>query len=116
MRSLGSRPGLGAAIWAAAMALVVTIGVVVSSASADPREDDEGRPNILFVLIDDADTKLIERMPAAQALLADGGATLENFIFNQPLCCPSRATMMRGQYNHNTGVQHNGPPDGGYAS
>ena len=35
------------------------------------------------------------------------------FVSNA-LCCPSRATIMRGQYSHNTHVWSNRRPDGGW--
>ena len=73
-------------------------------------------PNIVFVLVDDGALNSMQHMPQTRSLIAGGGATLNQFIYNQPLCCPSRATMLRGQYSHNTGVTSNGGPNGGYRS
>jgi arylsulfatase A-like enzyme len=42
------------------------------------------------------------------------GATFENFYVNVSLCCPSRASILRGQYAHNTGIYRNIPPGGGF--
>jgi N-acetylglucosamine-6-sulfatase len=33
--------------------------------------------------------------------------TFENAVFSQPLCCPSRVTILRGRYPHNTGISAN---------
>jgi arylsulfatase A-like enzyme len=73
------------------------------------------RPNIVFILVDDASAVTLQHMPQTQALIADRGATLTEFIYNQPLCCPSRATMLRGQYSQNTGIVSNNAPDGGFS-
>ena len=72
------------------------------------------RPNIVFIMVDDASTMTLQHMPQTQALIADRGATLTQFVYNQPLCCPSRATMLRGQYSQNTGIVSNDAPDGGF--
>src|SRR4051794_20925581 len=53
-------------------------------------------------------------MPETVALLADGGATFDNYFVNSSACCPSRATTLRGQYEHNTGVLSNGGANGGF--
>ena len=42
------------------------------------------------------------------------GVTFSNFFVDDSLCCPSRASILRGQYVHNTGVLNNGAPAGGF--
>ena len=42
------------------------------------------------------------------------GTVFEQAIASFPLCCPSRATPLTGQYAHNHGVLHNSGPFGGY--
>jgi len=72
------------------------------------------RPNILFILADDLDVAETAYMPRLQALLADQGTWFDNFFVNVSLCCPSRATTLRGQYCQNTQIFGNTPPDGGF--
>jgi arylsulfatase A-like enzyme len=43
-----------------------------------------------------------------------GSPFRQHFVSNA-LCCPSRATILRGQYGHNTGILTNSGPDGGFA-
>ena len=52
-------------------------------------------------------------MPELQRYLVDGGTTFGNAFVTDALCCPSRATILRGQYPHNHGVLTNQPPLGG---
>ena len=72
--------------------------------------------NIVLILTDDLDLELgtISTMPNLQQLLGDQGARFENFIVPLSLCCPSRTTMLTGEYTHNHQVLTNSPPDGGY--
>lgn len=71
------------------------------------------RPNIVFVLVDDlrwdalsctgnqiAKTPNIDR-------IAKEGALFKNFFVTLPLCAPSRATFLTGQYAHRNGVIDN---------
>src|SRR5215211_240917 len=69
------------------------------------------KPNIVFILADDMRKDDLEYMPKTQALLQNTGMTFENAFVSNSLCCPSRATIMRGQYSHNTGVWSNSPTD-----
>jgi N-acetylglucosamine-6-sulfatase len=52
-------------------------------------------------------------MPKLQAKLVSRGLTFRNSFVTDPLCCPSRATILRGQYVHNHGVETNTRPEGG---
>src|SRR5215217_6601758 len=72
------------------------------------------RPNILFVKTDAQpfnDTMMA--MPEIRERVRDRGMTLPNAYVSESLCCPSRASILRGQYPHNTGVLRNDPPMGG---
>ena len=76
------------------------------------------RPNIVFVLTDDLDltsyTSDAARFPEFHALLTEQGTTFSNAFVTDSLCCPSRASILRGQYVHNHGVLDNLPPNGGF--
>ena len=71
-------------------------------------------PNIIFIITDDQDVASLEFMPQVQALLAAQGLQMDNFFVNIPQCCPSRATVLLGQYSHNTGILRNGGDQGGF--
>lgn len=64
-------------------------------------------PNILFILTDDLDNASVAYMPQVKSLLIDRGVSFNNYFVNVSVCCPSRATTLRGQYAHNTGVLNN---------
>jgi arylsulfatase A-like enzyme len=52
-------------------------------------------------------------MPHTLKALGEGGTTFTNSIVSSPLCCPSRAGFLTGEYPHNSGVYDNEP---GYGS
>ena len=109
---------------AAALA-TVTVGAMVSPVGAQPAgpgetDDpadpaDDAQPNIVLVLVDDMRADELQRMPLTQALLVDAGTTFTNAYATFPLCCPSRASILTGQYPHNTGVLNNVAPLGGFS-
>jgi N-acetylglucosamine-6-sulfatase len=74
------------------------------------------RPNILFIITDDADLTLLPRMPGVEEHLVGKGTTFPNAFTPFATCCPSRATILRGQYPHNTGVISNYGTHGGVAA
>ena len=71
-------------------------------------------PNIVFILSDDEDLGIHPFMPKVKALIEDEGVTFDNAFVTYSLCCPSRSSILRGQYPHNTGVLGNLPPQGGF--
>lgn len=73
------------------------------------------RPNIVFVLTDDLSRNLVRYMPHVQELQKDG-TTFDDYFVTDSLCCPSRSSILTGDYPHNTGVFTNNGDDGGYAA
>lgn len=82
----------------------------------------DGKPNILVVMTDDQalsdiyaqTTSGVKAMPNLASLVASQGVTFNNAVDSFPLCCPSRATFITGQYSHNHGVGGNFWPYGWY--
>jgi arylsulfatase A-like enzyme len=63
------------------------------------------QPNILVILTDDqrlAGTMVA--LPTVRRWFGDAGTTFSQAFDTTPLCCPSRATLMSGQFPHNSGV------------
>ena len=73
-----------------------------------------GQKNVVFILTDDMTTSELSAMPNVQSLIAAQGTTFNEAYVSFPLCCPSRATLMSGEYMHNHGVHGNFPPNGSW--
>jgi N-acetylglucosamine-6-sulfatase len=82
----------------------------VRPAIADPAKP---RPNVILILSDDEDVAIHSYMPKTRALIEDQGVSFDNYFVTYSLCCPSRATTLRGQYSHNHRIQGNVLPSGG---
>jgi N-acetylglucosamine-6-sulfatase len=59
------------------------------------------RPNVIVIDTDDQNLTDMPVMQKTLALLAAKGTTFRNSYVSYPLCCPSRATFLTGQYAHN---------------
>jgi N-acetylglucosamine-6-sulfatase len=92
---------------------VAEVGDGAHSGTATSDEPVE-QPNIILILTDDLADDDLSYMPNLRSLLVEQGTTFENAFVTDSLCCPSRATILRGQYAHNHGILENGPPNGGY--
>src|SRR5215211_3126995 len=88
--------------------VLVAVCMVVSGCGFQIRKVPlEDRPSIIFIIADDLDAKSISHMPQLKSLLINKGIIFENAFVTNPLCCPARATVLRGQYSHNHGVLTN---------
>jgi N-acetylglucosamine-6-sulfatase len=74
------------------------------------------QPNILLIVTDDQRWDSLAGMPTVQSELAGHGVTFSNMFVTNPLCCPSRATLLTGRYSHSTGVWTNKGQFGGFKS
>jgi N-acetylglucosamine-6-sulfatase len=99
------------------VSVVLAVLSVVGSAVLTSRSvaHAAGRPNIVLILTDDQRWDTLWAMPAVRNQLMARGVEFTNGHVVNPLCCPSRASILTGQYSHSTGVYSNGPPLGGFS-
>ena len=95
----------------AAAVLAVAIAVVAHGGAAMGAA---GKPNVIMILTDDQTSYELDAMPQTAALLRAKGVTFSRFYDSYPLCCPSRATLLTGEYMHNHLVRGNVPAFGGH--
>jgi arylsulfatase A-like enzyme len=103
------RIGAIAAIFLVLLAQTLPLGI------APPAEAATTQPNIVVVMVDDMEARMVDDLPRLRVLLPERGLSFTSF-YTQPVCCPARASFLRAQYPHNTGVLKNGPPNGGYGA
>jgi arylsulfatase A-like enzyme len=70
------------------------------------------RPNIILIVTDDQPYHTVDYMPFVKTELVKNGVVFENGFATTPLCCPSRASILSGQYAHNHQVLTNTLPLG----
>jgi arylsulfatase A-like enzyme len=102
---------MAVAVLVAAAALALVAGG--SPAAAGPAPE---RPNIVVVMTDDQTLEEMRFLPEVERLIGARGAAFPDTTTNWPICCPSRATFMTGQYAHNHGVLGNSAPMGGFGN
>jgi arylsulfatase A-like enzyme len=70
------------------------------------------RPDVLLVVTDDQRSDSLWAMPVVSNRLAAEGVTLSDAFVVNPLCCPSRASILTGVYAHTHLVYRQTPPFG----
>jgi N-acetylglucosamine-6-sulfatase len=97
--------------WFTWVIFILLTGLVACKVVSQPST----QPNFILILTDDQDEASLAHMPKVQALLVKQGISFSQAFVTTPLCCPSRASILRGQYSHNHQVLHNLTARGGYA-
>jgi arylsulfatase A-like enzyme len=63
-------------------------------------------------MTDDQTLEQMRALPNTRRLIGRQGVKFKRSYVTDPLCCPSRATFLTGQYAHNTGVTSDSGPNG----
>ena len=82
-----------------ALAVALLVGLTPEPSGAQP-----SKPNVIVVMADDLDTHTVDILPRLRSLLHERGTEFTNMIAADPVCCPDRASFLRGQYVHNHGL------------
>ena len=87
---------------------------------------DPVRPNVVVIQTDDqsltslratfrdSDDSVQRVMPKTLDLIGAKGIEFTNYYVSHPVCAPSRATLLSGQYAHTSGFTRNSGPTGGW--
>ena len=79
-----------------------------SAPPAPPVPPRNGKPNILFLVVESTDGRTwtpgyqdgaIPELPTFK-MLQDGGLNFKKHYANVPVCCPSRSTFWSGRHDH----------------
>ena len=112
-RERGRGPERARRVAAAAVSAAVAAAALASLPGAEARSAPpaaSARPNIVLILADDARFDSLKRMPNVRRLIGARGVTFTNAFATTSECCPSRASILCGQYAHTTGVIQNFGP------
>src|SRR4051812_19410074 len=74
----------------------------------------KSKPNFLVIISDDQRADELSAMPIVKHQLIDNGVRFTNGFVSNAICCPSRTSILTGDYSHTTGVFGNEPPNGGF--
>lgn len=98
------------------LAVNETVRGVHASPTAVSAADGGAEPSIVVIVTDDQRWDTLRYMPTVRRDLVDRGVTFRNAFVVNSACCPSRASILTGEYSHSTGVYTNRGAEGGYNS
>jgi N-acetylglucosamine-6-sulfatase len=100
-----------------ALLAVLAAGLVAQGSggpsTAEAKKKKKPSPNVVVFLTDDMDVSEMRIMDEVNAEIGENGVTFANSFVNWAVCCPSRATLLTGQYAQNHGVRGNSANEGG---
>lgn len=70
----------------------------------------------MLIVVDDQRADMLRRMPALQSEVLAKGLHFTNAFVTDPLCCPARTNILRGQHSHTTKIYGTTGAYGGYAN
>ncbi|MCB0868968.1 MAG: sulfatase [Solirubrobacterales bacterium] len=109
-----------------ALLFAAALGRASASPESAARVQDTVRPNVVVIQTDDqsfqslrstfrdSNDRTLRTMPKTLDLLAAKGIEFTNYYASHPVCAPSRATLLSGQYAHTSGFRKNSGPTGGW--
>ena len=80
-----------------------------------PNVNNSSRPSVIVILVDDMRWDNTVYMPSLNQVMGPTSVQFTNSFVSHSLCCPSRATLLTGQYTHHHGVESNTGSVGGMA-
>jgi N-acetylglucosamine-6-sulfatase len=86
---------------------VAFLGLVEPAAAQTPDP-----PDVVVIVTDDQRWDTLWAMPIVRTELARRGVVFPNAFVVNPVCCPSRASILTGDYSHTTMVYRQAPPFG----
>jgi arylsulfatase A-like enzyme len=95
-----------------ASAALVAALVAASLLSPGVAGAQEQPPDVVVIVTDDQRFDTLWAMPTVRDRLVDAGARFSNAFVVNALCCPSRASILTGDYSHTTGMWRQSPPFG----
>jgi len=72
------------------------------------------QPNVVVILTDDQRSDTLHYMPTVESELVGKGINFSNAFVVNPVCCPSRSSILTGRWSHSTGVWGVDGPYGGF--
>jgi len=90
-----------------AVSTATTGSDAIPAAAVDEVHARVAGPNTIVILTDDMRADEMWVLPETHRWLARNGVQYSHAYAPTPLCCPARATILTGQYAHNTGVFDN---------
>lgn len=95
------------------LALLLWATVLVMTPTSGQTQVVDKRPNIVLIMADDLRADDLPQLSRINSLLVQRGANFTQFFTPNALCCPSRMSVLRGQFSHNHDIWTNFTETGG---